>query len=212
MPDSDWTLIEAPEWLWGGKPQALFRSAGLQVRGEKTDGFRVRTEESYLGKRPALVTAKHLYGAGRPNRLQLLSGMEERASVELDYSSIQAHLDALAERATRDDGLVHLLNHVQGALALTPTKDLAHNAAQVLAGLEEVGWQNKSDLSPGPFHSLGLALLATSTTLQLRLRIPSIFLRIANDPKLAAGSTQHLQDAQSQNSMLFPSSHGLYEQ
>ena len=211
MPDPNWTLIEAPEWLWDGKLNALFRSAGLQVRGEKAGGFRVRTEESYLGKRPDLVTATHLYGAGRPNRLQLLTRMEERASVDLDYVRIQAHLDALAERAARGDGLVHLLNHVQGALALTPTKDLESNAAQILAGLEEVGWQGSDDGSPGPFHSPGLALLGTSTTLQLRLRIPSIFLRIANDPKLAAGSTQHLQDAQSQKNMLFPSSHGLYE-
>jgi hypothetical protein len=207
----DWTLIEAPAWLSGGEPAQLFEASGMRVRVDTPGNYFVRTEESYRGSTPHLISARHLFGGGRPNRLSVLAGMEERATIHLDYATIQAHLDGLVERVPHPGGLVHVLSHAQGVLLVTPPTDLPTNAGKILDSLTQIRYEDQADGEPGPFHSPGLAVLGTTSTLQLRLRLPSIFLRRANDERLARGDTTHRRRGEGDEDMLFPSSHGLYE-
>lgn len=201
-------MIDVPSWLWNRNPQGLFEEAGLRVRMDKPGVFLVRTDEAYHHRTPDLIWSQPLYTGPDSNRLGRLTEMKERATVELDYKRIQGHLDRLASKTALPNQLVHIFNYVQAVLVATPTVDLERNVADVLTSLVGIGWEGDGDTDSGPFSTPGLALIRTSTSLHPRLRLPSVFLRLANDPVLAAGEVGHLDLTEG---MLFPSSHGLYE-
>lgn len=206
-----WTSIGAPHWVAGGNPKQLFEWAGLRTRRELgSDRWLVRTVEAYEGVRPNLVTSRTLYSPRQGDRLSWLSRTSERVGVNLDEALIKAELEKLARRIGPDAAFVHALSHAQLRLMATPQPELEDSARLVLKDLADIRWQNPAAGEPNPFHAVGLSVIVPDETMHIRLRLPSIFVRIAHDPRLQQGDTQHLANRVGDD-LIFSSSHGLYE-
>jgi len=211
MADSDWVLVDAPDWV-GGKsgPFEFLRTCGFAVRAER-GGLTVRTMEAYQGTAAGLVSARRLYGPGGADRLGDLNSMVERVALTIDHAMVAKHLTRVIARAEQPDGLIYLLVWIQITLTVAPASELEAVVREAIKRLQMVYSSERPSDNSNIFPTPSVVILRTRTELLRRMRLPSVLLRVENDPNLAAGSTDHIRQTHLDNEMAFPSSHALYE-
>lgn len=208
--NQQWTNLRVPTWLYGGKPQGLFAEAGLEVRKDADGDLRIRTRESYIQASPRLMQSAHYYGMKSQDRLDDLRDARDRVEVNLNYARLQSRLDQLEVKAREAKGGVQLLEYIRGVLISTPSHQIVENARHAMNTLQATKWAGVApDGSSGPFEGSGLSRIWASEELYMRLRLPSVMLRLEADTELAEGSTEHIQ--REANGLIFSSSQGLYD-
>lgn len=206
----DWTVLGDPDWFWAGSPETIFTDAGLKSRRLPDGGWAVRTSESYLRQKPALIRACVYRGGGRPDRMDELSRFTERVEVSnLDFGRLQAEIDRLAARVDDRSEFVRVIEHAQAVLMVTPPDDLATNAKKIVEGIAEIEWPSNARGVGRPFESLGFAAVCTDPKFAMRMRLPSILVRLESDPRMRGGDLTHL--SLDESGPVFSSSSGLYD-
>lgn len=175
-------LVPVPSWFYAGNPAGFAIASGLRLRDRGNGLFELRSEESYSGSRPGLVSCIDVAGPSmRRERFDELAQFTERVTVASPgrlYEEI-AEAKARLEAATEFDPTLFLY-YSRLVLYATRIEDLPATAKDVVTSLREIPFEDDTL----PFAGSGMQVMVFDDRLRSRLKLPSVRLRIEHDPAL----------------------------
>ncbi len=206
-PNERVAIVQLPSWLHGGKPRALLESGNLHVK-QTSSGWLVQTSESYLRRSPDLVSSADLAGpAVSREALDQLATVPEVVSP----SRSARILDAVQQRRARAEATgspVDGMASWQLDFMVTPIAELPALARGVMDRLRASVLEGTSQTI---FDNAGIHLVRRSPSLVWRIKIATVLVQIAQDPRLDDGDlTRTLQDHNS-GRRTFVSASGLLD-
>jgi len=205
--------MAVPPWLWGGNVAKFFELAGLHTTFVDTaEGIRdVQTIEHHRRTDPTLLSAQHLAGHGvaRPTFARLTSWARDAISEGGTRSDYGPAIAKIRERAERTGAMIDAFNLCRLETATAPVGDLASTTEGWYDSLRTVPFDDEPDRHP--FEHASVHVLLRDRKLIHRVKFLAVLLRIQHDPALAAGSVEHLQQAQNQGEHIFGAAGGLTE-
>lgn len=197
--------LTLPAWLWNGNPEKLLHECQYKIRNDK-DRYLVQPEERYLRRKADFVRTKSISSPGSVPRFHLLSELEEKFDIPMP-DGIERELKSRFEKAESTKGLLELLNHQRLALFAVGREGLPSRAEFLVNLLRDMPSAENAEVHP--FEDAGLDIVEVGRTLVQRLKLPSIWLRIEQDPRLQGGDTSHLLTV-GESEHAFGASFGLY--
>jgi hypothetical protein len=185
-----------------------------KLRGRIVDAqggvWAVQTEEGAAGLPPALVSFDHLAGPARQQ--DLISSLAQMANEEPyrrrpDY---EAGLERRRQRAEASGEPVDAFAYWQLATLVVPAADLPHVARDVLAALLATELDGGSP-ETRVFENAGIHVIRSGPEVLRRMKVASVWLRLAYDERLARGDIDHLSAAESREGPVFAASQNLYD-
>lgn len=208
-----WARLDVPGWLFGGDPKELFRIAGLICRTDGSGGATARlvtTEEAYKRRPPSLVDARQIVLSGggvaptsSPVIASLIHDEFDRPALE----SVRDRVDGELARLTGNPLVVasHTARlKISTALGHT---ELAHALTSGVDALNSFILEGTGERALG--HIDAWAVLR-DVSLNYRLRLMVLLLRLGVDPRLAAGDTATVKSELQQTGSAFKSSEYLF--
>jgi hypothetical protein len=158
--------------MYGGRPKDLFKDAGLQTKAT-SNGWVVRTKESYLQTRPDLVVAQGLIGPGQdlPETLVIPAGptgLEARAG---DYAK-------LVPPAPVEMSFLDLFNCGRIAVTLSDAENAGSEASGLLSRLKSI---RTIETNEQAFPAASLIGIIPRQALYARMKIPQVMVRLSTD-------------------------------
>jgi hypothetical protein len=158
--------------MYGGRPKDLFKDAGLQTKAT-SNGWVVRTKESYLQARPDLVVAQGLVGPGQdPPEAVVIpagpTGLEARAE---DFAK-------LVPPAPAKMSFLDLVNYGRIAVTLADAKNVGLKASGFLSRLKGIVTIETNEQA---FPAVSLIGIIPRRALYARLKIPQVMILLSTD-------------------------------
>jgi hypothetical protein len=201
-----WARVEAPPWLWGGRPRELFTAAGFRIRS--TDGTEavVATDEHYMRSKPDLIRLQRIAGpTASSGGWERLNSMGDDEIDEVARESGKGALDQIGQGGASD--LAHLVNYFQIAVAAVPSELIGEQCRLTLESLREVTVEGQ-ELA---FQNAGVFGVRRSEELLHRIKLVSVLIRLQHDERLRGGDLTALQAQHDQRVSVFAASEGLHQ-
>lgn len=205
--------MQVPSWLWGSNPSAFFSAAKLRGRqlDKKSGLWRVQTDESWRKIRPSIIMVSHLAGPMSPRaRFELLRYMTANDTALLATNeTVIREINRLGRRVEETQSPVDALTHSQLRTMVVESTQLPEVVEDVYQNLLTVGVVDKPEEKV--FRNSGVHVIKRSPELLHRLKVASVWLRIAADEKLRQGELNQVSAAAAAAETAFASSQGLYD-
>jgi len=205
-------MIDLPSWFWAGFTHQYLDVAQLtanQVSGR----WQVRTIEDANRTKPNLMSVLSMAGpANDVAGFQQLPRIEAANKVPpIPSPNLAAELAKLERRAQNASqigdptpliGLLQL-QLITASLVEAPTvAEAVHEALLAIKVLEDPSRQT--------FPHAGVQLIHVQPALRNRIKLPSVLMRDAQDPRLHGNDTTHIQASNNAGEEVFASSSHLY--
>lgn len=200
-----WARLEAPSWLWGGRPRELFTSAGFEIRSADGTHALVTTRENYARSKPDLVRLQKIAGpmssSGGWDRLNAMG------DDEIDQVARESGQEALEQLGRHSSDLAHLVSYYQVAVAAVPSELVGDQCRLALESLQEVTVEGREPA----FENPGVYAVRRSAELLHRIKLVSVLIRLQHDEQLRAGDLTALQSRHERQASVFAASEGLHQ-
>lgn len=200
-----WAILEAPDWLWGGKPAGLLINAGLRVRRLSNGTATVCTHERYTRSKPDLV---HLVEVKRPTetvgRWDRLNGM---GNDEIDGIARERGLAAIEQLSTESRDLTDLVTYYQLAVAAVPSDSIGEQSRTAMESVDEVTIEG-DELA---FGNASVYAVRRSPELLHRIKLISVLVRLQHDRELSDGDTAGILSKRDEGGLVFAAGEGLHQ-
>jgi hypothetical protein len=200
-----YATLTAPDWLAGNNAAQFFTDAGLHaVQDAGTPSlWRVCTREAYMRGRAELIGVQPIVEATGESNYTVLDSLAE--DVPRTHRLSTTDVEERRERA-KSGQLVDLVSYLQIMTAVTPLSDVRAVIEDFQGSLANFRITETEDrMFPAPANYL----LTRSPVLLHRLRMPSLWLRLAHDERLARGDLEHMNAALAAGELLFASGEAL---
>ncbi len=200
-----YATLPVPDWLWGDNPTQFFVDARLHAvkDADASNLWRVCTHEAYMRGRAELIGLEPIVEATGASHYAVLDGLSEEPPHVQRISTTD-----IAERRERAKSgeLVHLVSYMQLMTAVCPLSDVRSVIEDFQGSLAAFTIEENGErVFPAPANYL----LTRSPALLHRLRVPSVWLRLAHDEGLARGERAHMNAALEAGELVFASGEAL---
>ncbi|WP_154606649.1 hypothetical protein [Rhodococcus sp. AQ5-07] len=174
--------LELPSELHGGDLKGLFGSLGLSASRIAGNRWSIHAATP-AGRHYELITSRTLSGARlRVPQFDILTKFLDVLPHYRRSPTVEAQMQQLRSAAGNPDAdLVTRLRHFQAELMLV---DVGDSAALAERCFDLLGLAVRENTEIPLFPDRSAHLISTSEVLRLRVKLPSILLRLAQDPQL----------------------------